>query len=110
LERTLVLQSPAVMHGGWAWDFAHRAITMRKVDSSDDLFTVGFYNVGIQQRSLQNKKSKAEKKITQLVSGIVHALANHNLDLLGICELGGGGDMRAGSMEICILFHQPRTN
>ena len=54
------------------------------------LLTVGFYNVGIQQTDLENRKRhKVEARLMQLSDDIANAFCNHNLDMLAICELGG---------------------
>ncbi len=64
-------------------------MAMQVIKTAGDLFHVGFYNVGLQQPSLENKKvGKATARIQKLSDDIGNAFRNHNLDLLGLCELG----------------------
>ena len=55
-----------------------------------EVATVGFYNLGLQQSALENKrKAKVEDRLRQLADDIANAFHNHCLDILGLCELGG---------------------
>ena len=55
-----------------------------------EVLTVGFYNVGIQQTSLENRKMGIVKdRLRKLIVDIVDSFHNHRLDMLAICELGG---------------------
>ena len=60
------------------------------IPSPDNLLRFGFYNVGIQQNMLENKnnRQKSMAKIEDFVLDIVDAFENHDLDLLGLCEVG----------------------
>ena len=54
-----------------------------------ELLTVGFYNVGIQQTALENRKRDiVEGRLRQLTDDIANTFRNHSLDMLAICELG----------------------
>ena len=55
-----------------------------------EVLTVGFYNVGIQQTSLENRKMGIVKdRLRKLIVDIVDSFHNHRLDMMAICELGG---------------------
>ena len=65
-----------------------------------EMLTVGFYNVGIQQTALQNRrKAKVEARLKQLTDDITNAFHNHSLDMLAICELGGHQDGLSAEMH-----------
>ena len=64
------------------------------------LFTVGYYNVGMQQSMLDNRKEgKAQMRVHRLAQDIADAFKGSRLDLLGLCELGGHADGLNGGVH-----------
>ena len=59
------------------------------IESADDLFYVGFYNVGLQQSALEKSNlAKSASRLQWRCDDIGNAFRDHKLDLLGLCELG----------------------
>ena len=55
-----------------------------------EIQTVGFYNVGIQQTALENRrKAVVEERLRQVANDIANCFHNHRLDIFAICKLGG---------------------
>ena len=58
-------------------------------EANDDLLRVGFYNVGINQTTLEQKKrGRAKAYLDRLIDDIKNGFRHHKLDVLGLCELG----------------------
>ena len=56
---------------------------------TSEVATVAFYNIGLQQSALENRRKAKVDRLRQLADDIANAFHNHRLDILGLCELGG---------------------
>ena len=64
------------------------------------MFTIGLYNLGVQQTMLDtDTKAKADAILHAVCGDVREAFHNHQLDTMGLCELGSHGDGLEGGLH-----------